>query len=251
MPRAHRYYLPGHVWHITHRCHQQEFFLKFAKDRRRWIEWLFEAKQRFGLCVLNYVATSNHIHLLVRDCGNGEIARSMQLVAGRVAQEYNLRKQRKGAFWEDRYHATAVATDDHLLRCLLYIDFNMVRAGVVKHPGDWPEGGYAELQGERQRYQVTDREALLDLLGLRDHQELTLSRSLWVDEMCESMGASSGREACWTEGLAVGSVDFVRCVQGALGQKGSDRQIHHAAAGFVLKEADPEYQAGLPARTGF
>ena len=54
MPRAHRYYLPGHVWHITHRCHQKEFFLKFTKDRKRWIQWLFEAKRRFGLCVLNY-----------------------------------------------------------------------------------------------------------------------------------------------------------------------------------------------------
>ena len=63
MPRAHRYYLPGHVWHITHRCHQQEFFLKFARDRKRWIEWLFEAKKRYGLCVLNYVATSNHIEM--------------------------------------------------------------------------------------------------------------------------------------------------------------------------------------------
>ena len=31
MPRARRYFLPGHVWHITHRCHQQEFFLKFAR----------------------------------------------------------------------------------------------------------------------------------------------------------------------------------------------------------------------------
>jgi putative transposase len=33
MPRAHRYYLPGHAWQITHRYHQKEFFLKFAKDR--------------------------------------------------------------------------------------------------------------------------------------------------------------------------------------------------------------------------
>ncbi len=30
MPRAHRHFLPGHVWHITHRCHKQEFFLKFS-----------------------------------------------------------------------------------------------------------------------------------------------------------------------------------------------------------------------------
>jgi hypothetical protein len=32
----------------------------------------------------------------------------MQLIAGRTAQEYNQRKARGGAFWEDRYHATAI-----------------------------------------------------------------------------------------------------------------------------------------------
>jgi len=44
MPRANRYFLPGHVWHITHRCHKKEFLLKFAKDRKRWLHWLFEAR---------------------------------------------------------------------------------------------------------------------------------------------------------------------------------------------------------------
>ena len=58
----------------------------------------FEAKKRFGLCVLNYIVTSNHIHLLVRDRGKGEIAQCMQLIAGRTGQEYNQRKGRKGAF---------------------------------------------------------------------------------------------------------------------------------------------------------
>ncbi|MCX7003026.1 MAG: hypothetical protein NTV22_07105 [bacterium] len=24
MPRAYRYYSPGCIWHITHRCHQRE-----------------------------------------------------------------------------------------------------------------------------------------------------------------------------------------------------------------------------------
>jgi hypothetical protein len=30
MPRANRFHLPGHVWHLTHRCHQREFLLEFA-----------------------------------------------------------------------------------------------------------------------------------------------------------------------------------------------------------------------------
>jgi putative transposase len=40
--------------------------------------------------------------------GIDAIPRTMQLVAGRTGQEYNQRKKRKGAFREDRYHATAV-----------------------------------------------------------------------------------------------------------------------------------------------
>ncbi len=241
MPRAHRYYLPGHVWHITHRCHQKEFFLKFAKDRRRWVQWLFEAKKRFGLCVLNYVVTSNHIHLLVKDRGNDEISKSMQLVAGRVAQEYNLRKKRKGAFWEDRYHATSVATDEHLLRCLLYVDFNMVRAGVVQHPGEWPEGGYAELQSQQQRYGVIDRAALMELLGVDDYEMLQSERKQWVDDSLNSRLGFFKRDSCWTESLAVGPMDFVKSVQSSLGKKGSNRSVHRDELSCVLRESETKY----------
>jgi putative transposase len=70
--------------------------------------------------------------MIAEDNGKGDvIPKSMQLVAGRMAQEYNLRKNRKGAFWEDRYHATAIDCDAHLFQCLKYVDLNMVRAGVV------------------------------------------------------------------------------------------------------------------------
>ncbi len=101
---------------------------RFAKDRRRWLHWLFEAKKRYGLVILDYMVTSNHVHLLVVDGGSREvIPRAIQLVAGRTGQEFNQRKDRTGAYWEDRYHATAVESGDHLLRCIVYIDLNMVR----------------------------------------------------------------------------------------------------------------------------
>lgn len=62
MPRASRHFLPGQLWHITHRCHEKSFLLKFARDRRAYPRWLFEAKKRFGLRVLNFVVTSNPVH---------------------------------------------------------------------------------------------------------------------------------------------------------------------------------------------
>ena len=53
-------------------------------------------------------------HLFVRDNGGRDtIPRSIQLIAARTGQEFNQRKDRKGAYREDRYHATAVETDEH------------------------------------------------------------------------------------------------------------------------------------------
>ena len=82
--------------------------------------------------------------------------RTIGLIAGRTAQEYNQRKGRQGAFWEDRYHATAIEADEHLHRCLIYIDLNMVRTGVVNHPGEWAHGGYREIQEPAKRYGIID-----------------------------------------------------------------------------------------------
>ena len=64
MARANRHFIPGHVWHMTHRCHKREFLLKFSKDRNRWIELLFEVKKCHQLSILNLglVLSSSKVH---------------------------------------------------------------------------------------------------------------------------------------------------------------------------------------------
>ncbi len=221
MPRANRFFVKGHIWHITHRCHQQAFLLKFARDRRSWRNWLFEARRRYGLCVLNYIVTSNHVHLLVADRGKLEIASSMQLIAGRTAQEYNRRKNRKGAFWEDRYHATAVQSDRHLIRCLSYIDLNMVRAGVVCHPREWEVSGYHEIQSPRRRKGTIDHRALCKLVNMETIEELQKAHSCWIEEAAKE----TRRNPVWTESVAVGDNCFLADMQAQLGISGVHRQI--------------------------
>ncbi|NOY79456.1 MAG: transposase, partial [Kiritimatiellaeota bacterium] len=139
------------------------------------------------MTILNYVATSNHVHLLVyADADRMTIPRSMQLLAGRVAQEFNMRKQRNGAFWEDRYHATAVMSGKHLRRCMTYIDLNMVRAGAVRHPGEWECCGYCEIQEPPRRYRRIDQEILTRLLELRTVGELRAWQRRTVRECLET-----------------------------------------------------------------
>ena len=217
MPRANRIFLQGHIWHITHRCHKKEFLLKFAKDRQRWLYWLFQAKRRYGLSVLNYVVTSNHIHLLVKDTGESVIPKSLQLIAGRTGQEYNNRKGRKGAYWEDRYHATAIAADSHLFQCLTYIDLNMVRAGVVRHPEHWVHGGYREIQSPPLRYRIIDLPTLVALCGAPSLSDLQRHLREWVEQGLQGM--PSRKEEKWSTSIAIGSDRFIEGVKSSLAAK--------------------------------
>src|SRR6185295_15199214 len=206
MARAHRHYVPGQVWHITHRCHERAFLFRFARDRHRYLRWLFQARKRFGLSVLNYVVTSNHVHLLVQDTDEGVLARSMQLAAGSTARQYNERKARQGAFWEDRYHATAVEAGEHLHRCLVYIDLNMVRAGVVRHPTQWMHGGYREIQSPPRRYQLIDLEQLSQLCGFAVVAHFQRMHRQWVADALAAHALQ--RESCWSEAVAVGGKEY-------------------------------------------
>ncbi|MFT5312746.1 MAG: putative transposase [Paraglaciecola sp.] len=67
MPRANRYAMPRHIWHTTHRWHKKECLLKVKCERERGLYWLFAAKKRFNATILDYILTSDHIHLLVQD----------------------------------------------------------------------------------------------------------------------------------------------------------------------------------------
>jgi REP element-mobilizing transposase RayT len=248
MPRANRHFLPGHVWHLTHRCHERDFLFKFARDRNRYLRWLYEARKRFGLCILNYVVTSNHIHLLVKDTEAGVIARSMQLVAGRTAQDYNRRKARLGAFWEDRYHATAIETDAHLHRCLVYIDLNMVRAGVVRHPTDWAHGGYREIQQPPDRYRLIDLATLSALCGFSNVADFQVGHRQWVGAALQ-MGSIT-RDDRWSESVAVGSEQFVEQVKTELGSAVGRRQIAAENKTYSLREPSPPYSHPFEGNNG-
>ena len=241
MARAKRHYIPGHVWHITHRCHQGEFLLKFSRDRRRWMEWLYQAKKRFsGFSVLDYMVTSNHIHLLVHDtCGRNVIPDSIKLVAGRTGQEYNVRKNRKGAFWADRYHATAVESNRYLRQCIIYIDMNMVRAGVVAHPAQWEFSGFNEIQHPRKRKGIIDFDRLMDLLGFKNHDELKKAHRKWVDS-AQKTGIGC-KENKWTQSIAVGSKTFIEKMKETLGVRVRGRKIICADDTFELREVRTPY----------
>jgi len=246
MARANRHYIPNCIWHITHRCHKRDFLLKFRKDKKDWINWLFEAKKRFGLCILNFAVTSNHIHLLVVDTDKNVIPKSIQLIAERTGRGYNLRKNRKGAFWEDRYHATAIQDGHHLVRCLIYIDMNMVRTGVVKHPSEWDYCGYSEILNPPRRYTLIDYNKLVTFCGYSDNEKFQSDYKFLIDD--EIKKDDLRRKSYWTETIAVGNKDFIDTINISFGVLARGRKIKTDDEKFMIQEDLASYNAVFDAQ---
>jgi putative transposase len=217
MPRANRFQFPGMICHLTHRCHNRAFLLGFARDRSEHRERLRLASKKFNVSLLNYCLTSNHTHEIAIESREGGISRMMQSLEGDFAGSFNRRKDRSGAFWEDRYHCTMVEDGEHLWNCVQYVDLNMVRAGVVSHPCDWQWCGYRELVGERTRYRLLDINLLLELLGMPDIESFRVEYRTRIRRAIEEKQLN--REKCWTKSIAVGSKTYVTEIAAAIRYK--------------------------------
>ena len=141
---------------------------------------------------------------------------------------------------EDRYHATAIETDEHLHRCLVYIDLNMVRADVVEHPVNWLNSGYREIQQPRKRYAVIDLYGLLDLCGFSKLANFQQVHRQWIEAALKRKLAV--RDARWSEAVAVGSRDFVEKVRSELGIKALHRELEQVDGTYTLRESGEAYR---------
>jgi len=246
MPRSNRYILPGYIYHVTHRCHDRRFLLKFGVDRTEYRERLRLALQEYRISLFSYCITSNHTHLLLACRVKNDISRMMQKLEGEFAQYYNGKRARRGAFWEDRFHTTMIGEGSYFLNCTVYIHLNMVRAGVVRHPSEWRWCGHDELVGERSRYRLIDRDGLANLLGpgRRDDFEQAYRR-----EIADAIARRKlEREPWWTESIAVGSEEFIQRVKAQTRYRRRLDTSQAVDGVWVIREVAPSYAGSDPNR---
>ncbi|MSU33477.1 MAG: chemotaxis protein CheW, partial [Pedosphaera sp.] len=69
----------------------------------------------------------------------------MKELKQRFSQWYNLRNDRKGYLWEERFRSALLDPEGNTLSTMAaYIDLNPVRAGIAEDPKDYRWSGYAE-----------------------------------------------------------------------------------------------------------
>jgi putative transposase len=143
---------------------------------------------------------------------------------------------------------TVVEAGGHLARCLVYIDLNRARAGVVYHPASWKHSGYQEMQSPLSRYPIINRAKLRELLEIGSDPMLIYTHRGWVEDALQAEVAQ--RQDYWTGNLAIGSSDYVCKVQEAMGIKARKRQIVCDELGYVIREPLGAYSTVFDAEIG-
>jgi putative transposase len=122
---------------------------------------------------------------------------------------------------------------------MIYIDLNMVRARVVKHPKEWMFTGYNEILSNRERYKLINKKKLQDLLNVNNEQMLKV---FYKKQIIAALNKGNlKRESCWTESIAIGSREFVEKIKSELGIKAAHRKIIKNREIHELKESRISY----------
>lgn len=146
MARPPRIQLTGATYHVMARGNRRGIIFDDDDDRRRFLEVLTEATERYRIGCWSYCLMQNHYHAVV-ETADRNLSDAMHFVNGVYAQASNLRHGRTGHLLEGRFRSIVVDNDVYLWNANLYVVLNPVAAGVVSHPAEWPWSSFRATAG--------------------------------------------------------------------------------------------------------
>jgi putative transposase len=157
----------------------------------------------------------NHVHLLVTPACAGGIAGMMQELGRRYVRIFNDVHERTGTLWEGRYKAAMVDTEQYLLTCQRYIELNPVRAGLVRDPTDFRWSSHRRYALNFRNELITPHSVFVRLAN-DDRQRRDAYLALFAQAIDPAV--IDRIRSTTNRGWALGSEDFVRRVEAALGR---------------------------------
>jgi len=166
-------------YHIVSRTVQQSFLLgdvekEYFKKLLRWLSQVYFVR------VGTFAVMSNHFHLIIQMIPShsiskddfkkrynkyynvkqplaelrvgsdeeapllerwGDVSCFLQELKQRFSRWYNKRNKSYGHVWADRFKSVLLEGDRALLACMVYVELNSVRAGLVTHPEEYRFSG--------------------------------------------------------------------------------------------------------------
>jgi len=143
MARVARVFVPGSGNHIVNRGVSNVRVFRDDDDFRHCSLLIHKYKLKYGCLIYSYCLMPTHIHFLLESSrGMKAMSSFMHDLNQSYAMRFNAKYERHGHLWQNRYKNFVVLKDKYLINLISYIEFNPVRAGLVKNPEDYPWSSY-------------------------------------------------------------------------------------------------------------
>jgi len=131
MPRQARIVFPNVPYHITQRGNRREDVFFSEEDRLRYLAWLKDNCDKYGVEILAYCLMTNHVHIVVVPPTESSLQQALRPLHTRYAQYINRKKGWKGHLWQGRFFSSAL-DDAYMWATIRYVELNPVRAKLVR-----------------------------------------------------------------------------------------------------------------------
>lgn len=177
MPRGPRKQAESGIYHLMLRGINRQRIFEDENDTERFLEVLASYKETCGYELLGYCLMGNHAHILVK-IGPEPLQIVMRRIAAKYVYWHNVKYERVGHLFQERFRSEPVEDDAYLMTVLRYIHRNPVKAGLCGKPEDYQLSSYRDYMG---RAGITDIGFILSMVS---PAELAAFTSRDVDDAC-------------------------------------------------------------------
>ena len=143
MPRQARKKSESGIYHIMLRGINQQQIFEDDEDCEKFLQVIKDCKAISGFKLFAYCLMGNHIHLLLKE-EKEPLEQILRRIGARFVYWYNIKYQRVGHLFQDRFKSESVETDEYFLTVLRYIHQNPVKAGICKKVEEYKFSSYNE-----------------------------------------------------------------------------------------------------------
>jgi putative transposase len=142
MGRLPRLIADGLVYHALNRGNNGAIVFARAVDFQQFLQALAQTRERFPFRLYAYCLMNNHFHLVLEPEAGQSVSRIVQSLTVTHTWHYHKTRGTSGHVWQGRFKSPAIATDEHLLTVMRYVESNPFRAGLVGDLADYPWSSY-------------------------------------------------------------------------------------------------------------
>ena len=177
MPRSARIKSNTGIYHVMLRGINRQQIFYDDEDYGCFLSKLKVYKEISHYQIYAYCLMGNHVHILIK-VADEPLETIFRRVSTAYVYWYNLKYQRTGHLFHDRYRSEAVEDDKYFLTVLRYILRNPVKAGMCSSPSEYEYSSFREYAGQKQgitdidfAVQMTGREELLSFINQENEDQ--------------------------------------------------------------------------------